>query len=81
MNDLNLPREDNDEKWKTALHAEIITAITGNSIEKVQATDEVGYYYQCCAPVYLYKYYTPTSIHIETIKGNSMWYSAPCNFK
>ncbi len=80
MNDVNLPRDDNDEKWKAALHAEIITAITGNSIEKVQATNEVGYYYQCCAPVYLYKYYKPTSINIETIKGNKMWYSAPCNF-
>ena len=44
MNDVNLPRDDNDEKWKAALHAEIITAITGNSIEKVQATNEVGYY-------------------------------------
>ena len=80
MNDLNLPREDNDEKWKTALHAEIITAITGNSIEKVQATNEVGYYYSCCAPAFLYKYYKPTPINIEAIMGNSMWYSAPCSF-
>lgn len=80
MDDLTLTREDNDEKWKTALHAEIITALTGNATEKGLAENEVGYYYQCCAPAYLYKYYKPTPTNIETIKSNRMWYSAPCNF-
>lgn len=68
------------DDWKIALLSEFIAALTGSEIEKENANQEVGYYYQCCAPASLYKYYSDDELHLNTVKHNQMWYSAPCNF-
>ena len=36
--------------------------------------------YQCYAPASLYKYYSDSQLHLNSIRNNKMWYSAPCNF-
>ena len=36
--------------------------------------------YQCYAPATLYKYYSDSQLHLNSIRNNKMWYSAPCNF-
>ena len=76
--DLQKTYDEND--WKKELLAKMIIGITGSSIEKTRVYDEIGYFYQCYAPASLYKYYSDTKLNFETIKNNSMWYSAPCNF-
>lgn len=76
--DLQKTYDEND--WKKELLAKMIIGITGSSIEKIRVYDEIGYFYQCYAPASLYKYYSDTKLNFETIKNNSMWYSAPCNF-
>lgn len=69
-----------EDVWKIALHKEMITAMTEVGIEREQAIQKVGYYYKCCAPASLYKYYRDTPENIDAVKNNKMWYSAPCNF-
>ena len=76
--DLQKTYDEND--WKKELLAKMIIGITGSSIEKTRVYDEIGYFYQCYAPASLYKYYSDTKLNFETIKNNSIWYSAPCNF-
>lgn len=76
----NIEKEYEQEKWKIALRSEILVAMTGTPAEKERACAEVGYYYQCCAPASLYKYYDDTPEKFASIKNNKMWYSAPCNF-
>lgn len=76
--DLQKTYDEND--WKKELLAKMIIGITGSSIEKTRVYGEIGYFYQCYAPASLYKYYSDTKLNFETIKNNSMWYSAPCNF-
>lgn len=73
-------QKENNEEWKKTLRSEIITALTGNPLEKERACAEVGYYYQCYAPASLYKYYRDTSLNFEAMRDNKMWYSVPCNF-
>ena len=76
----NIEKEYEQEKWKIALRSEILVAMTGTPAEKERACAEVGYYYQCCAPASLYKYYPDFKLHLDSLKNNQMWYSAPCNF-
>ena len=69
-----------DEYWKQSLRSEIITALTESGQTKNQALEQVGYYYQCCAPAFLNKYYKDQSLNLDSVMSNKMWYSAPCNF-
>lgn len=73
-------KEYDQDEWKFSLRSEVLAAITGNQAEQTRAYAEVGYYYQCCAPASLYKYYPDTELHLNSVKNNQMWYSAPCNF-
>lgn len=73
-------KEYEQDEWKIALHKEILTAMTGDPVDRTRAYAEVGYYYQCCAPASLYKYYSDTPEKLDSVKKNRMWYSAPCNF-
>lgn len=68
------------DEWKIALRSEILTAMTGTQAEIEHAYAEVGYYYKCCAPASLYKYYPDSELCWNSVKNNQMWYSAPCNF-
>ena len=68
------------EVWKSELRSKMITALIGAPSEKIQAYNEVGYYYQCYAPSSLYKYYSDTELCLNSIQNNQIWYSAPCNF-
>lgn len=72
--------EENHDNWKETLRSLLITAIVGNPTEKHEATAQVGYYYMCYAPAFLYKYYSDRPGKLETVRDNKMWYSAPCNF-
>lgn len=65
---------------KEKLRSAFISAFSGNPQENIQVYTEVGYYYMCCAPSSLYKYYSDRQEKLETVKHNKMWYSAPCNF-
>lgn len=73
-------KEYEQDEWKIALHSEILTAITGDSVKKDHAYAEVGYYYRCYAPALLYKYYSDNELYLNSVRNNQMWYSAPCNF-
>ena len=73
-------QEYEQDEWKIALHTEFLTAMTGNPVEKVHACEKVGYYYQCCAPASLCKYYGDIPEKFDAVQNNKMWYSAPCNF-
>ncbi len=67
-----------NEDWKITLRADLIAGINGIDEDKV--AEEVGYYYMCYAPTYLYKYYSDSSLNWDAVRNNKMWYSAPCNF-
>ena len=69
-----------NKDWRKILRSEIITGIVGNQQEKNNAFAQIGYYYMCCAPASIYKYYSDRIEKIETVKAGKMWYSAPCNF-
>lgn len=69
-----------DDSWKQSLQSEIITALTESGQTQNQALEQVGYYYQCCAPAFLYKYYRDQSLSLDSVISNKMWYSAPRNF-
>ena len=69
-----------DDSWKQSLRSEIITALTESGQTRNQALEQVGYYYQYCAPAFLYKYYRDQSLNLDSVMSNKMWYSAPCNF-
>lgn len=73
-------KEYNQDEWKISLRSEVLAAITGNQAEQMRAYAEIGYYYQCCAPASLYKYYGDTPEKLNAVKNNKMWYSAPSNF-
>lgn len=69
-----------DDSWKQSLRSKIITVLTESGQTKDQALEQVGYYYQYCAPAFLYKYYRDQSLNLDSVMSNKMWYSAPCNF-
>lgn len=69
-----------DDNWKEILRSKLITGIIGNATEKSDALAQIGYYYMCYAPAFLYKYYSDGLEKFEAVKENKMWYSAPCNF-
>ena len=73
-------KEEINDDWKKRLRLAFISTFSGNPQENMQVYTEVGYYYFCCAPTFLYKYYSDRPQKLETIKQNKMWYSAPCNF-
>lgn len=73
-------KEEINDDWKNRLRSAFITAFSGNPQEKMQVYTEVGYYYLCCAPTFLYKYYGDKPQKLETVMQNKMWYSSPCNF-
>ena len=77
MTELN---KENTDDWKEKIRSAFISAFSGNPQENIQVYTEVGYYYMCCAPSSLYKYYSDRQEKLETVKHNKMWYSAPCNF-
>lgn len=64
----NQEKEYEQDEWKIALHTAILTAMTGNPVEKARAYAEIGYYYQCCAPASLYKYYSDTPEKVNAVK-------------
>jgi hypothetical protein len=66
--------------WKDIVRSAFILGMTGTPAEKEKATIDIGYYYMCCAPASLYKYYSDLPRNFEAVKNNKMWYSAPCCF-
>lgn len=75
----NVKSEDIDA-WKKNARSAFILGMTGTPAEKEKATIDIGYYYMCCAPASLYKYYSDLPRNFEAVKNNKMWYSAPCCF-
>ena len=73
-------KEYEQDKWKIALRSELVIAMAGDLRERKHAYGEIGYYYQCYAPASLYEYYSDSQLHLNSIRNNKMWYSAPCNF-
>ena len=67
-----------NEDWKITLRTDLIAGING--IDEPEVAEEVGYYYMCYAPTYLYKYYRDNSLNWDAVRNNKMWYSAPNNF-
>lgn len=68
------------DKWKSLLRTEMITSMTGTEQDCNKAYTQIGYYYNCYAPLNLYKYYSDQSHNFEAVRNNKVWYSAPCNF-
>ena len=73
-------QQEEQESWKKDLRSELVTSLIGATNEKDRVFSQIGYYYTCCAPNFLYKYFGDNPERFETIKSNKMWYSAPCNF-
>lgn len=71
--------ESNDD-WKENLRSAVVAGLTGNSAEQNIALTQIGIYYMCYAPTFLYKYYGDSLAKLQTIRDNKMWYSAPCKF-
>ena len=69
-----------DEEWKKQLREKFIILMTGSEREKQYLYANIGYIYQCYAPASVYKYYSDSSLNLDALKSNKMWYSAPCNF-
>ena len=42
--------------------------MAGDLGERKHAYGEIGYYYQCCAPASLYKYYSDSQLHLNSIR-------------
>lgn len=74
------PQRENNEDWKKELRIALANAITGNSQLKEKAQEQIGYYYMCYAPTFLYKYYSDKPTKLEAVQDNKMWYSAPYKF-
>ena len=77
---MNNSNESDNMDWKKTLRSELIKAIVGNPQEKKDAIAQIGHYYMCYAPTFLYKYYSDRPEKLESVKAGKMWYSAPCNF-
>lgn len=75
-----LQQEFHSDDWKNKLRENIIALLTGNAQDKRNAYWQIGNYYSCSAPASLYKYYRDRSIDLEAVKGNKMWFAAPCKF-
>lgn len=69
-----------DGEWKKQLRKNFIILMTGSEREKQSLYTNIGYVYQCYAPASVYKYYGDSSLNLEVLKSNKMWYSAPCKF-
>ena len=69
-----------DEEWKKQLREKFIILMTGSEREEQYLYANIGYVYQCYAPASVYKYYSDSSLNLDALKSNKMWYSAPCNF-
>ena len=69
------PKENTDD-WKEKLRSAFISAFSGNPQENIQVYTEVGYYYMCCAPSSLYKYYSDRQEKLETVKEFHCMYLA-----
>ena len=61
-------KEYQQDGWKVTLRSEIIKVLTGHSKEREQVYAEIGYYYQCCAPASLYKYYPDDQLHLKSVE-------------
>ena len=68
------------DNWKERLRDTFIAGITGNPSEKIRSFTSIGYFYQCCAPAVIYKYFPPERNRFEIIKNSKLWYSAPSKF-
>lgn len=77
---IDTKEEDNKQEWKRNLYTQIIAAYTGDSQEQSKAYEEIEYYYRCCAPASLFKYYSDEPKKLQAVKANKLWYSMPCNF-
>ena len=60
-----------DDSWKQSLQSEIITALTESGQTQNHALEQVGYYYQCCAPAFLYKYYRDQPLNLNSVMTHS----------
>lgn len=69
--------KENTDDWNEKLRSAFISAFSGNPQENIQVYTEVGYYYMCCAPSSLYKYYSDRQEKLETVKHISLlrWFS------
>lgn len=78
MSDLKQAHDENT--WKVELRADIITAMLSTVNKRTNAYERIGCYYKNYAPASLYKYYRGSECHLDAIRNNQMWYSAPCKF-
>lgn len=72
--------EEDHSEWKKQLRKELISALVGSPSEKTRAFEQIGYYYKCCAPASIYKYFRDGQRSLDTVKENKLWYSAPIKF-
>ena len=68
------------DDWKKSLRSEIINGLMETGNKRILAQQNVGYYYKCQAPAFLYKYYKDNEWSLENLNNGKMWFSAPCNF-
>ena len=70
-----------DEDWKTNLIDSVIIALHKDETANLDEINRrVYYYYTCCAPASIYKFYTARTYNLENIENNRMWYSSPSCF-
>lgn len=74
--------KDSQDEWKIELRSNLITALNsnGDQQERKNADEQIGYFYQCCAPASLFKYYSNETRNFEAVINGKMWYSTPQKF-
>ena len=69
-----------DDEWKKELRDLLIASLNAYSTGQAKYWEEIGNYYLNIAPHSLYKYYSDKLRNLNTVKNNTMWYSAPSFF-
>lgn len=72
--------ETSNEDWKKDLRVQIISAMNVTVENASQLYEQIGRYYMCYTPRFLYKYYRADQRTLDAIRNNKMWYSAPSSF-
>lgn len=69
-----------DNNSKNELRRKIIASMISAAEGKDSLYTDVALDYYSIAPATFYKYFSDTSLNLETVKSNKLWYSAPRNF-
>ena len=68
------------KNWRENIREGFLTGYLGTPEEKEKATADLEYAYHYYAPAYLYKFFPPEMMRLDSMRNNKFWYSPPSNF-